>query len=76
MTDNWNETQRKFRIAFLRRDGTAEEFAAQIPATKDTAYRIARCEVQRPSRALRKAVEELVGAASEDGRSAEAGSED
>jgi hypothetical protein len=60
VTDNWPDLQRKFRVAFLRRDGSVEEFASQIPASRREVYRIAHGQVERPTHALRKAIEALV----------------
>jgi len=60
MTDNWSDLHKRFRIAFLRRDGTVEQFASQIPAHRATVYRIVSNEEHHPSKALRAAIEALV----------------
>ena len=56
----WAELQVKFRAIALRRDGSMEELAQEIPADRSTVYRLMRGEIQRPCLSLREGVKRIV----------------
>ena len=70
MTDDWPETQSKFRMMVLRmrakmQPDPVQEVAEALPAHRATVYRMLAGEVQRPSQALKKAVERMVAGATD-----------
>ena len=64
MTDDWQETQSKFRMMVLRmrakQADPVQEIADAIPASRRTVYELLAGRIQQPSIAIRRGVERLV----------------
>ena len=60
---SWDDVQRQFRrVVLMRGDRSVMDFVEtlRVPVSRATVYRLMACSVQRPSRALRQAIEHVL----------------